>query len=198
MRVLLLSLLAVSVAAFRALSNSPTRLGLFGGIDTPLSTRLGLFGGLFGGKKDAPQTPVVAGGKGVSSKADYKLEKVSNTQGRDWKAESARIAEVEAKKRQVYDKQPTSFNYKKANEFPNLYMAWLVKGGDQIGKQIIAATKKAISDKKKLIEVCFDPVPNLSEVEVGSDWNQRFRLEIAQSLKVPDFATNRGSASTLE
>jgi hypothetical protein len=184
--VLLLLISSGTVSAFRALS-----------VSSQSTTRLGLFG-LFGGKKEAPQSAVVAGGKGATSKADYKLEKVSNTQGRDWKAESARIVEDEAKRRRVLDKQPTSYNYKKANEFPNLYLAWLVKGGDQIGKQIVAATKKAISDKKKLIEVCFDPVPNLSEVEVGSDWNQRFRLEIAQSLKVPDFATNRGSASTLE
>jgi hypothetical protein len=35
--------------------------------------------------------------------------------------------------------------------------------GDQIAKQIISSTKAALSNKETLIELIFDPVPNLGE-----------------------------------
>lgn len=154
-------------------------------------TSLGLFNFFGGPKKDAGPTTSPKTGK------EIKLEKISNTQGRDWKAEEIRIAAAQ-KPKEILDKQTMSFNFGKANEFPNLYKGWIQKDGGQIASQMIAATKKAISSKTACIEVLFDPVPNLDEVSVGSDWNQKFRYEVAANLKVPDFATNRGGPSTLE
>lgn len=124
------------------------------------------------------------------------LEKVSNTQKRDWAAEAAK---AKPKAIEIKDKQTVSYNFNKANEFPNLYKGWIRKDGDQIAKQMIAAVKNALGKKESsYIEVLFDPVPNLDEVAFGTEWNKKLRLEVAENLKVPDYACNRGGPSTLE
>jgi hypothetical protein len=63
---------------------------------------------------------------------------------------------------------------------------------------MIKATKAALGKGVKYIEVLFDPVPNLDEVAFGTAWNQKLRKEVSATLKVPDYATNRGGPSTLE
>ena len=73
-----------------------------------------------------------------------------------------------------------------------------MKEGDQIARQIVSSTKSAISKREQFIEVLFDPVPNLDEVAFGTEWNKKFRLEVAANLKVPDYACNRGGPATLE
>ena len=166
---------------------------IFGARTKPLA--LGLFN-LFGGKSNAGSAAApTAGAK--PSKKDIKLEKISNTQGRDWVAEGKKIA-AEAAPKRVYDLQPKSFNYGKSGELPYLYKGWLKSGGDQIATQMISAAKKAISKKIKALEILFDPVPNLDEVTVGTVWNFKFRNEVSTFLKVPDFAVNRGASSLLE
>lgn len=131
------------------------------------------------------------------AKIPVKLEKISNTQNRDWKKEQ-QLAEQAKKPKPILDKQPQAYNYNKANEFPNLYKGWIKADGDQIAKQMIAATKACLSKKEMFIEVLFDPVPNLDEVAFGTVFNQRHRLEVAANLKVPEYACRRGGASTLE
>lgn len=123
------------------------------------------------------------------------LEKVSRTQNRDYNAEALarQPASVEVK-----DMQPKSFNFNKPNEFPNLYKGWIRKEGDQIAKQIMSATKTALSRGEKLIEVLFDPVPNVDEVAFGTEWNKKLRQDVIEDLKVPDIAAKRGGSSTLE
>jgi hypothetical protein len=79
-----------------------------------------------------------------------------------------------------------------------LYSGWLRKDGDQIAKQIVSAAKAALAKNENYVEVLFDPVPNLDEVAFGTEWNKRFRLEVADNLKVPDYACNRGGPATLE
>lgn len=92
------------------------------------------------------------------------LEKISNTQNRDYEAEAIKNA---PRPKEIQDKQVQSFNFNKANEFPNLYKGWIKSDGDQIAKQMIASTKQALKTAK-LIEVLFDPVPNLDEVAFGT------------------------------
>jgi hypothetical protein len=71
---------------------------------------------------------------------------------------------VKPKAPEVKDKQISSYNFGKSNEFPNLYQGWIKRDGDQIAKQMVAAAKGALASNKKYIEVLFDPVPNLDEV----------------------------------
>lgn len=125
---------------------------------------------------------------------NIKLEKISNTQNRDWKAEAQKQP---IKMEKIQDLQKKSYNFGKPNEFPNLYEGWIKASGDQIAKQIISSTKSAIA-KSSCIEVLFDPVPNLDEVAFGTAMNKKFRLEASSFLGVPDYATNRGGSSTLE
>jgi hypothetical protein len=40
--------------------------------------------------------------------------------------------------------------------------------------------------KEKYIEILFDPVPNLDEVAFGTVWNKKFRMEVAENLKVSE------------
>jgi hypothetical protein len=63
---------------------------------------------------------------------------------------------------------------------------------------MIAGTKCCLAQKRSLIEVLFDPVPNLDEVSFGTANNQKHRLEVAANLKVPEYACRRGGPSTLE
>jgi len=164
------------------------------------AARLGesVLDGVFGGNKpSAPSSGPTAAKAPAAGKAPIKLEKISNTQGRDWKAEEKKIA-ASAAPPKVIDLQPKSYNYGKAGEFPNLYKGWLKSGGDQIANQMIASAKKAIANKFKLIEILFDPVPNLDEVAVGTIYNAKLRFELSALFKVPDYATNRGSTSFLE
>lgn len=123
------------------------------------------------------------------------LEKISNKQNRDYEAEAKANA---PRKKEIADKQLLSFNFNKADEFPNLYKGWIRSEGDQIAKQMISSTKSALSKNEKYIEVLFDPVPNLDEVAFGTEWNKRLRKDVVAELKVPDYATNRGGPSTLE
>jgi hypothetical protein len=150
---------------------------------------------------DRRNDPVTTAGpvttKGKASTSNYKLEKISNTQKRDWKKESAEL-EANKKPEEVRDKQFQAYNFKKSNEFPNLYEGWIAKDGDQIGKQMVNSVKAAIGKKQMYQEVLFDPVPNLDEVAFGTVWNKRLRMEVAVNLKVPDYACNRGGPSTLE
>ncbi|KAJ1437179.1 hypothetical protein B484DRAFT_428421 [Ochromonadaceae sp. CCMP2298] len=123
------------------------------------------------------------------------LEKISNKQNRDWAAESKA---AQPKAAEVRDKQVTSFNFGKADEFPNLYKGWIRTEGDQIGKQIIAATSSALKKNERYVEVLIDPVPNLDEVAFGTVWNKKFAEDVVKELKVPAYAANRGGPSTLE
>lgn len=123
------------------------------------------------------------------------LEKIQKTQNRDYEAEAKAR---QPKPVEIKDKQTQSFNFNKQNEFPNLYKGWIKKDGDQIAKQMIASTKSALSKGEKLIEVLFDPVPNLDEVAFGTEWNQKLRKEVIENLKVPDAVARRGGPSTLE
>jgi hypothetical protein len=95
------------------------------------------------------------------------LEKISNTQNRDYAAEAIKNA---PRPKEIQDKQVLAFNFNKANEFPNLYKGWIKSDGDQIAKQMITATKQALKTEK-LVEVLFDPVPNLDEVAFGTGIN---------------------------
>lgn len=98
------------------------------------------------------------------NKLKSNLEKISYTQKRDYNAEALK---KEPPKPVIRDLQPKSYNYRKPQEFPNLYSGWLQKDGDQIAKQMIAAAKSAITSDK-YIEILFDPVPNLDEVAFGT------------------------------
>lgn len=160
----------------------------------PSPTQQYLFG-LFGGGFNKPKTDVPTAAKAPGKQ--YQLEKISNTQNRDWKKEGEAIDKAR-KPAPVLDKQKSSFNFGKPNEFPNLYGGWIKAEGDVIAKQMVSSAKAALSTKKKYIEIVFDPVPNLDEVAYGTEWNLKFRKEISSFLKVPDFATNRGGPSTLE
>jgi len=148
------------------------------------------------GKNKQPETAPTATTTNKKGK-QIKLEKISNKQKRDWKAESAAAAAA-IPKPDIKDKQTQSFNFGKANEFPNLYKGWIRKEGDQIAKQMIAATRSALQKSEKYVEVLFDPVPNLDEVAFGTEWNKKLRKEVVADLKVPDYAANRGGPSTLE
>jgi len=130
-----------------------------------IETRLGLFDIFKGGSK-AKESDV------QKSKLPVQLEKISNTQNRDWKKEEE-AALKNKKPAAVRDKQPFAYNFKKPNEFPNLYKGWIKADGDQIAKQMISATKSCLSKKEMLIEVLFDPVPNLDEVAFGTVFNQK-------------------------
>jgi hypothetical protein len=147
-------------------------------------TALHMFNWLGKGKGDATPTPVAPGGKG---KQTAPLEKISNKQNRDWAAESKAL---QPKAQEVRDKQVTSFNFNKADEFPNLYKGWIRTEGDQIGKQIIAATQAALKSER-YIEVLIDPVPNLDEVAFGTVWNKKFAEDVVKELKVREVAKAR-------
>lgn len=150
------------------------------------------------GSEPAASTGAVAGKRvddGNLKAMKSQLAKISNSQNRDYEAEA------KAKSKPLpepMDKQKMCYNYNKANEFPNLYKGWIKGDGDQIGQQMIAATKAAIAKKTQYIEVLFDPVPNLDEVAFGTAWNKRFRQDVKDSLQVPEYVTNRGGPSTLE
>lgn len=133
-----------------------------------------------------------------TEKLKSNLEKISFTQNRDYEKEAQEREKAKAPAKPK-DMQLKSFNFNKQNEFPNLYKGWIKTEGDQIGKQIIASTKAALSkNENKFLEVLFDPVPNLDEVAFGTEWNKKLRKDVCENLKVPDFATNRGGPSTLE
>ena len=168
------------------------------------STQLHLFGSMFKnlGKQprdmdvDGISTTVVAkGGKGKANNG-YKLEKISNTQKRNWKEEEADRLKNQPNE-ETKDKQTESYNYKKANEFPQLYGGWIRKEGDQIAKQYISAVRAAVG-KVRYMEVLFDPVPNLDEVAFGTLNNKMLRADVVKDLNVPDYVTNRGGPGTLE
>ena len=168
------------------------------------SAKLYMFGDFFKNlgkqpkdKDPAPAPQSAARVKKNGKVAAYKLEKISNTQKRDWKKMEADALKNKPKE-EIVDKQVESYNFKKANEFPNLYDGWLNKGGtDQIAKQAISSVKSA-QGKVKYMEVLFDPVPNLDEVAFGTLNNKRLRQDVVSNLKVPDYVTNRGGPSTLE
>lgn len=177
--------------------NSFTRVSTYVTSHKSEIIKCGMFN-FFGKSKSGEASPIV--GKVADEKRiqDLKsnLEKVSNKQGRDWKAEEAAKPPP---KLEIKDRQTQSYNYKKPNEFPNLYEGWLKANGDQIAKQITSSVKSALSKPDlKCIEVLFDPVPNLDEVAFGTAMNKKFRLEVSAELQVPDYATNRGGPSTLE
>ena len=162
-----------------------------------VNTRLGLFD-LFKSKNPGSQANPLAKKDSTDAKLAqaYKLEKISNKQNRDWAKESEKLNKKKEVK--VDDKQPKSYNYKKANELPNLYRGWIKADGDQIAKQMISAVKASLAKKESLIEVIFDPVPNLDEVTYGTPWNLKFRKEVNTNLKVTDAATKRSAPSILE
>jgi hypothetical protein len=108
-----------------------------------------------------------------------KLEKISNTQKRDYNAEAL----ANAPNVRIADKQVSSYNYNKPNEFPNLFKGWLKKGGDQIAKQMISSAKESIKKGERLIEILFDPVTNLDEVAFGTIWNKMLREEVVANLQ---------------
>lgn len=150
---------------------------------------------------DKVQSVSVVAGKSSNSEKIKELKgnlaKISNSQNRDYDAEAKARPQ---QKIRIADNQPTSYNFGKQDEFPNLYKGWIRSEGDQIAKQFLNAAKKAIiNDKIKYVEILFDPVPNLDEVAFGTTWNQRFRKEdVCLNLVVPDYAANRGGSSTLE
>ena len=162
-----------------------------------VNTKVGLFD-LFKRKNPERQVNPVARKDETDAKQAkaYKLEKISNKQRRDWAKESEKLNKK--KEVRIDDKQPKSYNYKKANELPNLYRGWIKADGDQIAKQMISAVKASLAKKEKLIEVIFDPVPNLDEVTYGTPWNLKFRKEVNANLKVTDAATKRSAPSILE
>lgn len=162
-----------------------------------VNTKLGLFD-LFKSKNPGSQMNPLAKKDETDAKLAkaYKLEKISNKQSRDWAKESEKLNKK--KEVRIDDKQPRSYNYKKANELPNLYRGWIKADGDQIAKQMISAVKASLAKKEKLIEVIFDPVPNLDEVTYGTPWNLKFRKEVNANLKVTDAATKRSAPSVLE
>jgi hypothetical protein len=84
------------------------------------------------------------------------LEKISNTQKRDYEAEAKARG---PKAPEMRDKQVVSFNFGKSNEFPNLFKGWIKADGGQIEKQMTSAAKAALG-KEKYIEILFDPVPS--------------------------------------
>lgn len=200
-------LLLASCLCARALLHSNC---IYSGLkrDKLLSTRLHMFGDLFKNfgkqprEKDAPTistsaSVVTKGARNGKKKPAYKLEKISNQQNRDWKKEEAEALKNQPKE-ETLDKQEVSYNFKKANEFPNLYEGWLKKGGtDQIAKQAISSVKSA-QGKVKYMEVLFDPVPNLDEVAFGTLNNKRLRQDVVDNLKVPDYVTKKGGSSTVE
>lgn len=129
-------------------------------------------------------TAVVAGRAADASKVaamKASLEKISNKQNRDYAQEAK---DTKSQPIRIRDKQSQSYNFGKADEFPNLYKGWFRNDGDQIAKQMSSSVKKAIQSGEKYIEVLFDPVPNLDEVSVGTALNQRFRMDVASNLKV--------------
>lgn len=173
-----------------------------GKVGTPSAgrtTKLHLFNWGKSSKESSNPGPVPVTAKKIDEKRLQELkqglEKISNTQNRDYEAEARARAPPPP---EIKDKQITSFNFNRANEFPNLYKGWIRNEGDQIAKQMIASTKSALSKKVRLLEVLFDPVPNLDEVAFGTEWNKKHRQDITTSLKVPDFAANRGGPATLE
>jgi len=163
---------------------------------------LGLFGNLFKGGSNNINKPAASSAPSVKVAADSKrvedlkknLEKISRTQNRDYEAE----ARANIKPKEIADKQSISYNFAKANEFPNLYKGWIKSDGGQIESQMVKATKAALGKGVKYMEVLFDPVPNLDEVAFGTAWNQKLRKEVSSTLKVPEYACNRGGPATLE
>lgn len=89
--------------------------------------QIGMFGGLFGVNKDKAKkaesnnTPPSAGKAPDAKKLQEmksNLAKIGNTQKRDYEAEAKARAPPPPT---IKDKQTTSFNFNKANEFPNLF-----------------------------------------------------------------------------
>lgn len=58
--------------------------------------------------------------------------------------------------------------------------------GRQIEGQMIAAVSAALADGVKRMEVRFDPVPNLEEVDLGTALNQQFSFEVRQEMDLED------------
>jgi len=140
--------------------------------------------------------PIAKIDKDKINKLKNNLEKISNKQNRNYEEEA--IKQQSKVVPLIVDKQIVSFNFNKANEFPNLYKGWIQKEGDQIAKQAISSLKAALNNQVKYMEILFDPVPNLDEVAFGTEWNKRLRNDVVTNLKVPDYAANRGGPSTLE
>ena len=184
---MLVALLLMPLLASALLSTRPS-------VTTAISsTRLGLFGNLFNNKRVSTPAAVTAN---TAAKPEYTLEKISKTQGRDYNKEF----EEELKRRrpkELADKQLVSFNFNRADQFPNLFKGWLKADGDQIAKQMVKAASSALR-KERYLEILFDPVPNLDEVAFGTEWNMKLRKEVNAYLKVPDYATKKGASSTLE
>lgn len=89
------------------------------------SAKLYMFGDFFKNlgkqpkdKDPAPAPQSAARVKKNGKVAAYKLEKISNTQKRDWKKMEADALKNKPKE-EIVDKQVESYNFKKANEFPN-------------------------------------------------------------------------------
>jgi len=150
------------------------------------SSKLFLFNFFKNEKKDENNNmnPVIAKKALDTSKVESmkaNLEKISMNQNIDYSKQVVKTQAIRVK-----DKQTSSYNAGKMDEFPNLYKGWMKSDGDQICKQIIGSTKRAIQGGEKYIEILFDPVPNLDEVAVGTAWNQKFRKEIAINLQVTE------------
>ena len=79
-----------------------------------------------------------------SQTSNYKLEKISNKQKRDWAKESEKMNQPKEVK--IDDKQPKSYNYKKANEFL-IYTEDGSADGDQIAKQMISSVKASLKEE---------------------------------------------------
>ena len=91
------------------------------------TTQIGMFGGLFGVNKDKAKKAETANSAPSAGKiSDAKklkemksnLAKIGNTQKRDYEAEAIARAPPAPT---IKDKQTTSFNFNKPNEFPNLF-----------------------------------------------------------------------------
>uniref|UniRef100_A0A6V1RIV3 DUF1995 domain-containing protein n=1 Tax=Heterosigma akashiwo TaxID=2829 RepID=A0A6V1RIV3_HETAK len=72
-----------------------------------------------------------------------------------------------------------------SNELPKFYDSWFQKSGDL--ERAVAASVKAALGQHRCVEVYFDPVPNLDEVKFGTPTNQRFGIEIARDLGLPEY-----------
>ena len=91
------------------------------------TTQVGMFGGLFGVNKDkAKKAETTSSAPSAGKVSDAKklkemksnLAKIGNTQKRDYEAEAIARAPPAPT---IKDKQTTSFNFNKPNEFPNLF-----------------------------------------------------------------------------
>jgi len=71
------------------------------------------------------------------------------------------------------------------NNMPKLYDAWFKKSG-QMSKLMTSSAKSALS-KHRQIEIFFNPVPNLDEIDFGTPLNQEFGKEMAVDLGLPEY-----------